>query len=388
MTHASSSPNQQAIDLGRAWLEAYAADPEVPERSEQFTQVQALIDMHLQSNSISLDSLVSEAFVWISSQGEGESSIRFMHALLPHFETLTQEDDEVALAAYLVALPVIGEQEHATHVARNAGELGFDLDLINAGIIPPAAKVHWLPRTVSVQEAGSWLADHRRALLVAGLEGKLLIDAIDMPEEKFGIDRAQLSMVVGVVVSPEDDIEVAMADPGFLYASADDFSEDAAEDDPSQWAMERRTSALLQASDAMSTKLVERGLEGTVIEEPGTLTEALSTLVSWSLRLQQLEEAQVLGMSQSDLDAALSRAIAQVALDVPASQVSMAIDLDGRIMGPFWTDLPWRCLPVSMVGEGILKRSIAPNPDAIGWHATSQQMWSATSGVQRKWRMH
>lgn len=384
----SREPSQQAIALGRAWMAACEEDPEVPERSDQFNKIQDMVDECLEKGDASLDDLMSQAFSWIASQEQGDTSIRFIHALLPHFESITQEDGQTAQAAYLVALPVIGEQEHATYLAHHAGEMAFGQDLVAAGIIPPDSQVVWLPRTVSLQEAGQWMADHRRALLVAGLNDMPLGHAIAPPVEKFGIDRAQLSMLIGVVISPEGAIDAAMADPAFLYASADDFlDEQKPGEDPTEWAIGRRGSALGHASDKMSIKVAELGLEGTVIEEPGTITEALSTLVSWSLRLQQLEEAQVLGMSEEDLDAALDRTVLQVALEVSSGQVSMAVDIDGHVMGPFSTDLPWKSLPVTMVGEGLLKRSIAASPHAINWHATQQQMWSAASG-QRRWRMH
>ena len=377
-----------AVELGKAWLNAYRDAPEDPLSSDQFDHVQALLDQSLE-RGVMIDPVVRQAYQWISTQDPPEAAVEFMLSVMHQFENVTELGVDDPRVSALVCVPIIGMREHAQHIARNADNFDFEEDLVSVGAIPRGAKMKWLPRPVSLSEAGEWMADHRRALLMAGMEGKPLDAACPPPQEPYGIDRAELSLLVGVMVAHEKEVDQCMKDPVFLYSNPTDFFDENAVQEPGDdWALLRREEALEQASDVMTQKLVRSGISHTVMENPGTMTEALARVAAWSLRLQLLGEAAVMGVSEEDLDRGLATAVADVAMDTNAGVVSLVLTSGGRLYGPFATDLPWRSVPLPMLADALLARQLAPNPENIRWHENQEQMWQQVQSGQRKWRLN
>lgn len=377
-----------AVQLGKAWLDAYRDAPEDPLSSDQFDQVQALLDQSLEKGAM-IDPIVRQAYQWISTQEPPEAAVEFMLSVMHQFENVTELHVDNPRVSALVCVPIIGVREHAQHIAQHADNLDFEDDLLAVGAIPRGAKMKWLPRPVSLSEAGEWMADHRRALLTAGMEGQSLELACPVPEEPYGIDRAELSLLVGVMVAHEKDIDACMKDPAFLYSNPSDFfDEDAVQQPGDDWALLRREESLEQASSSMTEKLIRSGMSGTVMDSAGTMTEALARVAAWSLRLQLVGEAAILGVSEEDLDRGLSTAVTDVAMDAKAGVVSLVLNSGGRLYGPFATDFPWRSVPLPMLADALLMRQLAASPENIRWHETQEQMWQQVQSNQRKWRLN
>ena len=373
-----------AVELGKAWLDAYRDTPEDPLSSEQFDHVQAILDQSLGQGG-AVDPVVRQAYQWISTQDPPDAAMQFMLSVMHQFENVTELQVDNPRVSALVALPIIGVREHAAHVAQHADHLDFEEILCHVGAIPKNAKMKWLPRPVSLSEAGAWMADHRRALLMAGMEGLSMEQACPIPEDPYGIDRAELALLVGVMVAHEKDVDACMGDPAFLYSNPSDFFDaDAVQQPDDDWAFQQREEALSMASDLMTQKLLAAGIEGTVVENPGTMTEALANLAAWSLRLQLLGEANILGVSAEDLAMELPEAVMDVSMDPHAEIVSMVLKAGGRLYGPFATDLPWRSVPMPMLADALLAREMVGNPENIHWHETQEQMWQRVQPTQRK----
>lgn len=380
---ASSLPDR----LAAAWLQSYREEPNDPMSSQEFDQIPELIDECLGDDPTApLDDVFAQAYAMIEREEKMEVAVEFLQSILPHFENITEIEQVSPRVGAVIALPIIGFKEHAEVIARHIESLDLASDMIAEGVLPKGAKVKWIPRALSPAQVGQWGADARRTLLVNAFEGGRLEDAVQTGEVA-SIDPAEFQMIVGVMLAFETDVENSMENPAFLFADPGDFLESENDQDV-DWAIEQRIAAVDKASARMTQKIEALDIEGTIIEQPGILAESLGTLATWSLRAQQLREMNLMGLSESAISRAAEEGGAHVSLDAPNNVLSMSMELDGKMWGPYQTDWPWKSLPLEMILENLTRREIVIHPDQIEWHLDEQSMWKAAqSSPHRKWRL-
>lgn len=371
-----------AAQIGQAWLDAYHADPEEPRRSEHFEHLQDLVDQQMQvAPDARLDDLVEQAYAWIrnSDPNATESAMDFVRALLPHFESLTQMEGE-SQAAFLLAIPIIGTPQAATEIALNADGMALEEALMESGVLPPTSRTYWLPRPVSVHEAGTWMADTRRLLLAAAFNGETLQDVVLPPAKAFGVDRVSLSLLVGVCVCPEALADKAQEDPAFLYADPTHFFDDL-DNPPAEseaWVMARRDEASLLAVEKLGQRLANAGFSGTRLDEPGVLSEALAKVVAWSIATQQSQEAAFLRLTSADRAEFGQQGHHRIGMDISSDTLTFLSEYKGKMLGPFATDLPWRNISVEQVCQALNDMGLIDHPDNVEFFADAASLWEAS----------
>lgn len=380
---ASSLSNR----LAAAWLQSYRDEQDDPMLSPDFDQIPELIDECLGDDpNAPLDDVLDRAYALIAKEEKMEVAVEFLQSILPHFENITELEQSSPRVGALIALPVIGFKEHADAIVSQIESLDFTSDMIAEGVLPKGAKVKWIPHALSPARVGQWGADARRNLLVSAFEGGKLEGAVQT-QEVASIDPAEFQMIVGVMLAFETDVDVSMENPAFLFADPGDFMGDESSQDV-DWAIDQRVAAVEMAAERMTKKVESIGIEGTIIEQPGILAEALGTLATWSLRAQQLREMNLMGLSGSAIDRAAEEGSAHVSLDAPNNVLSMSMELDGKTWGPYQTDWPWKSLPLEMILENLTRREIVMHPDQIEWHLDEKSMWKAAQeSPHRKWRL-
>jgi hypothetical protein len=389
MKALSANESSLAAQMATVWLQSHEEFPNDPTESPQFDQMPDLIDQCLADNALApLDPLLDQAYALISRKKTNEVAAEFLQAILPQFDNITEFEQENPRVGAFIALPVIGFKEHAQTIAARAHELDLTADLVETGMMPQGTQIKWITKPVSLAQAGQWGADVRRNLLVAALEGGSLEDRLPTVEVH-GFDRAELSMVVGIAIALEVQTDHAQKDPAFLYANPSDFVDFSGEPTAAEeWALNRRAQAAEEASNRMTVKLKRIGVEDTVIERPGLLTEVLGSLVAWSVRAQQLEEMSMLGWSEADIAHATQEARADVSIDAEQSLLSISMELGGKVWGPYQTDWPWKSLPMLMLVESFVRHELLLHPNQITWHQDAKSMWkSAQSSPDRRWRL-
>ena len=389
MKALSASEDSLANQIAVVWLQSYHDSPDDPTESPEFEQMPELISKCLEEDAMApLDGLLDQAYALISRQETDEVAVEFLQTVLPQFDNITEREQDNPRVGAFIALPIIGFSEHASTLAQRAQELDLASDLVETGLLPQGTQIKWIARPVSLAQAGQWGADVRRNLLVTALEGGSLEDQLPSVDTK-SFDRADLAMLVGVAIAFEVQTDQAQGDPAFLYADASDFVDFSKEPtDAEEWALNRRIQAAEEASNRMTQKLLSIGIEDTVIEQPGLLTEVLGSLVAWSIRAQQLEEMKLMGWSEGDIAHATQEARADISIDAEQSLLSMTMELGGKVWGPYQTDWPWKNLPMLMLVESFIRRELLINPDQITWHQDAKSMWKSTQETPgRRWRL-
>lgn len=379
-----------ADEIATEWIRACEANPLDPTDTSEFAGLSEKIHRAAETNMFSsVDGLLDGASQAIARHGGMDQAVEFIQAVMSGFDLAsTDTQNEQGKVAGFLCLPVIGQPECAKQILDKADELRLVDDLVASSILPAGAHVNWLPEPVTIAQAGTWAADIRRSLLVSAISGDALSQPVSTPEQS--LDLAQLSMLVGIVVMPEEAAEAVKFDPAFLYSDPGDFDEISAMEQPSpDWPLNRRMEAINQASASMTHKIEEMGIDQTIIEGPGVIAEGLGLLVAWSLRVQLIQEATLLKISPTDLAQMMTSSHVQIAVDPEFGAVSMMVDLGGHAMGPYQTDWPWRSLPVDMVMESMMRMGFLSSPEQVSWHGRFQSMWDAVKqGGSRRMRFH
>lgn len=388
MTSPQNAFDTLSRDLAEAWIASYKDDPMSPTDSENFERVQDLLDASIgEDPRAAIDGILDGTFQIVEDEEGKGVAVEFFQAIFSHFESVTESEEDHARTAAFVGLPVIGFKEHAERLAKEAPRLDFTKDLINSGALPPGSTVKWIERAFSLADIALWGADARRNILLSALEGKSPDTHVPPLAEK-SFDPAELSMVVGVAIAPDEAFEGSLQNPAFLYASPDE--EFHAEDEKSfhDWSLEKRMEAHEAASTAMTEKLEAVGIDAVIIDHPGVLPECMATLVSWSLRAQFIHEMSITGWSHAQIHDAAEDAAVRVAIDVEEEKISMSVESRGATWGPYQTDWPWKHLPMELISEYLRRREVLKSHDQIEWHLNEASMWQSTqASPQRKWRL-
>lgn len=398
---------EHAESIVSIWLDAFAQDPEHPSNTEAFQHLADMLDGFINhildqdaaqpSDLLDLDKILSQAFSILNGREDAEdATIPFLHEVLPYFENLTFFDDKTQSSkiAFLLTVPVIGMQEAALDLAQKAQGLRLEEAWTKTGILPPKAKVLWNTTPSSAVQYSEWLAYDRLRFLQQALDQPQEFERARIEYSADGIDRADLRMLLGVVVMTQEDFNQAMKMPAFLFADLQSFEFEGVRlhpDFPSesfQKAVQDRSVALEKSIEILTQKMVRAGIEHTAMGEPGQVKDGLLELLAWSLHVQQMHELQALKLNESQALQLLQEGTAHIAVDVDKNQLVLMIQKDDRIVGPVSTDFPWKQMSVNDVLNKLQEMNVVPQPEKAILYPNAAIMVAAVRGASSRFRPH